>query len=133
MIIIPLDDQLFLLCIGGTLIFEVLRIAIAYFLASDSQELKKARADKIEAQLEIAQIKSVQLEFVKHSLLSRKVIKCDRLMEDINEKLTPKKDRIQLIFRITRMFLYLTAGMYLQDQRVVMLEPSVSFNICNAS
>ena len=47
----------------------------AYFMARPSDEARKLEINIAENQLELSTIKSIQLEFVRHSLLSRKIIK----------------------------------------------------------
>ena len=44
-------------------------------MARPSDEARKLEITIAETQLELSQIKSVQVEFVRHSLLSRKIIK----------------------------------------------------------
>lgn len=58
--------------------------------------------DKYVAQIELAKIKSVQLEFVKHSLLSRKVISIEKKIENIQVLYAPRLLRVKKIFRILR-------------------------------
>ena len=58
--------------------------------------------DKYVAQMELAKIKSVQLEFVKHSLLSRKVISIEKKIENIQVLYSPRLLRVKKIFRILR-------------------------------
>ena len=53
-------------------------MATAYILARPSNEIQKLEDAKNTAMAELAKIKSVQLEFVKHSLLSRKIIKAEK-------------------------------------------------------
>lgn len=126
MIIIPLNERYFLGSIIVAFLFEGIRIAIAFFLASDSQELRKMYAERKEAQIEIGLIKSIQLEFVRHSLLSRKIIKYDKQIEDVLEKQVPFKSRVQTVFRVLRVALYVGGGIYLHEQSVIMVEPFVS-------
>lgn len=52
--------------------------------------------------MELAKIKSVQLEFVKHSLLSRKVISIEKKIENIQVLYSPRLLRVKKIFRVLR-------------------------------
>ena len=62
--------------------------------------------DKYIAQSELAKIKSVQLEFVKHSLLSRKVISIEKKIENIQALYSPRLLSVRKIFRIIRVIKY---------------------------
>lgn len=52
--------------------------------------------------LEIASIKSVNLEFVRHSLLNRKLIKIDKRLETIQFEQGPKSKKVKNVLRILR-------------------------------
>lgn len=79
-----------------------MRMAIAYFLARPSDEVNKLESDKYDAMAEVAKIKSVQLEFVKHSLLTRKVISIEKKIETLQAQYFPRLLRVRKIFRIVR-------------------------------
>ena len=53
MIIIPLLREQFFLIIAVAFVFEAFRIVLAYFLASESAELRKLHASRKETQVEI--------------------------------------------------------------------------------
>ena len=48
---------------------------------------------------EIAKIKSIQLEFVKHSLLTRKNIKIEKEVEVLKEEQLPKSHRVKYVLQ----------------------------------
>ena len=74
----------------------------AFFLAQPSAEAKKLEVEKYEVQAELSTIKSVQLEFVRHSLLTRKVIKAEKQLELIQSQYLPKVQRVRRYLRIIR-------------------------------
>lgn len=71
----------------------------AFQLARPSSEVTKLEDSKIEAQLELAKIKSVQLEFVKHSKLSRSIIKIEKQLEAIQAQYLPKAQKVRRYLR----------------------------------
>ena len=76
--------------------------ASAYLLASPSSEIGKLEAKLLETQLDVSKIKSVQLEFVKHSKLSRELIKLEKQIETIKDKDAPKAKQVAYIFQMIR-------------------------------
>lgn len=74
----------------------------AFFFAQPSAEAKKLEVEKYEVQAELSTIKSVQLEFVRHSLLTRKVIKAEKQLELIQSQYLPKVQRVRRYLRIIR-------------------------------
>jgi hypothetical protein len=52
--------------------------------------------------IEIASIKSVNLDFVKHSLLTRKVIKIEKKIETFQSQHAPKVTKVKNFFRVFR-------------------------------
>jgi hypothetical protein len=75
-------------------------------VARPSEESRKLEAEKLDTQLELAKIKSVQLEFVKHSLLARKIIKIEKQLEIIQGQYVPKSTRTKKYLRIARVSIY---------------------------
>ena len=130
MIIVPLEEQWFITVLGVVFAYELFRILIAYALAADPSELKQVREEKLALQAELATIKSVQLEFVRHSLLSRRVIKLEKQIDEIVEKQGPLRIRVQRALQILRLCVYIGGGLYVQRNFVarplLKLEPQVS-------
>lgn len=79
----------------------------AFFLAQPSAEAKKLELEKYEAQAELSTIKSVQLEFVRHSLLTRKVIKAEKQLELIQSQYLPKVQKVRRYLRIIRVISFI--------------------------
>ena len=128
MIIVPLEEQWFIAALCFVLAFELLRILVAYLLAADPSELRSAREERLALQAELATIKSVQLEFVRHSLLSRKVIKLEKQIDEISERQGPLRTRVQRTLQLLRLCLYVGGGIYFQQtlpQPLLRMEPHV--------
>ena len=77
----------------------------AFFLAKRSDEISVLQAQKIEVAREIAEIKSVQVEFVQHSLLKRKEIKIDKRIELLESQYMPRYLRVKYFARIARVLI----------------------------
>lgn len=74
----------------------------------------------------IHQIKSVQLEFVKHSLLTRKLIKFDKEIEKLQFNHGPVAARVRKWMRILRVVVYAAFAYYVNfTTKVVLLEPLI--------
>lgn len=74
----------------------------AYILAKPSSEANLLETQKLEAQVELSKIKSVQLELVKHSKLSRAIIKFEKQLEVIQAQYAPKALSVKKYARFTR-------------------------------
>lgn len=79
----------------------------AFMLSRPSPEIKKLQIERTEANIELAGIKSIQLELVRHSLLTRKIIKYDKQIEKLQGEYMPKLKKVRNASRIVRV-LYLT-------------------------
>ena len=71
-----------------------------------SQELLTATADLNTTRIELCEVKSVQLQFVKHSKLSRKAIKLEKQIEDIKFAQIPKLTKVKNILWIVRVICF---------------------------
>lgn len=124
--VIPTNTELLITVVAFTGVFEFLRIIIAYLLASPSSEIGKLEAKLLETQLDVSKIKSVQLEFVKHSKLSRELIKLEKQIETIKDKDAPKAKQVAYIFQMIRIAAYVGAGVYFfNDAPAVVICPKV--------
>ena len=65
---------------------------------------------------QIATVKSIQLEFVKHSKLSRQNIKIEKEVEAIKEEQAPKSKLIKTVLQVTRAIAYVGLGIYLSRE-----------------
>lgn len=106
MIVIPVDIELFVQCAVASLAFETLRMLIAYVLARPSTEIIKLENDRLDAVVEVGKIRSVQLEFVKHSKLSRKVISIEKQIETLQAQYFPRLLKVRKFFRVLRVNIF---------------------------
>lgn len=125
MIILPINFDYFLYALLASFLVETVRIIIGFVLAAEPSKVRALRMSKQEVESELATIKSIQVEFVRHSQLTRKVIKLDKEMEGINDGLPSKRRRVKSVLRVLRLALYVGAGIYFSAGKIVMIEPSV--------
>jgi hypothetical protein len=105
-------------------LFTVSRV-IVYFFVAQSSQFRKLENEKIRIQFELSQIKSVQLELVKNSKLERNLIKTEKEIEKLKANQIPKEKNAKYYFRIGRVLVYLTAGIYFSSFPVFLISPKV--------
>lgn len=71
-------------------------------MARPSSEANVLEVKKLETQIELSKIKSMQQEFVKHAKLSRSIIKFEKEIETIQAQYAPKALRVKKAMRIIR-------------------------------
>ena len=85
----------------------LLRFSIGYFFVSQHSQSAKLEKEKIRIQMELSQIKSIQLELVRHSKLERNLIKIDKELEKLKANQIPKEKQMKFHFQIARVCLSL--------------------------
>ena len=113
MVILPVDVNLAFYIIALCASVELLRIFFAIVFTRPDPNIKLCRDEKKIATDELAEIKSVQLELVKHSLLTRKVIKLDKQIEKLQSEFSPKIKKVKSIGRIARVSVVMTFTNYI--------------------
>ena len=78
------------------------KFALELFVKRPPAELTTATAELNATRIELCEVKSIQLQFVKHSKLSRKAIKLEKQVEDIKLAQVPKLIRLRNILWIIR-------------------------------
>jgi hypothetical protein len=124
-IILPANQMFALQTTALIMLFEFCRIVFGYFLCKPPKELAKLEAERYEIQQELATIKSVNLEFVRHSLLSRKVIKIEKSIDDLKAAEAPRLSRAKGFFRILRAVAYIGYSALYVDVVVAYFDPSI--------
>jgi hypothetical protein len=102
MLLYPHDIKLLGLCFIIPTIFEVLRLVVAAIVVAPPRKIKELEQEKFEAKFELASIKSVQVEFIRHSKLQREIIRIDRELEILKANQQPKADKLKYIMHIVR-------------------------------
>jgi len=107
------------------LLVEMIRILIASVLNKPSSEQALLQRQREDANAELASIKSVQLELVRHSKLTRKIIKMDKQIEDLQAGNAPKFQRARRVGRISKVLAELLLCLYYLNSNVVLIDPKV--------
>jgi hypothetical protein len=89
-------------CVLFALFFEIIVYVVEKYISLPPTELVTANNDLVATKLELCTVKSVQLELVKHSKLTRKMIKLEKQIETIKESQLPKVNRWNYILRVSR-------------------------------
>jgi hypothetical protein len=106
MILLILNSVTLSKCFLIALIFEIFRVLTALLLARPSSKVTLLTSEKLTTQIELSTIKSVQLELVKHSKLTRKLIKIDKELETVQAQYIPKAKKVKKLLRIFRVIYY---------------------------
>ncbi len=102
MLLYPHDVKLLGFCVVIPALFEVVRIIIGYFVAAPPARVKELEQQKVEAKFNLASIKSVQVELVRHSKLQREIIKIEKELETLQANQQPLADKLKKIMHIAR-------------------------------
>uniref|UniRef100_A0A7S3HTN5 Tail-anchored protein insertion receptor WRB n=1 Tax=Spumella elongata TaxID=89044 RepID=A0A7S3HTN5_9STRA len=123
--VVPVDIELFVQCALAAFAFEVLRMIIAYVLARPSSKVIQLESDKYDAMAELGKIRSVQLELVKHSKLTRKVIAIEKDIEKLQAQYFPRLLKVRKVFRVLRFVTYIALGVYFGARPVLQINPLI--------
>jgi hypothetical protein len=74
----------------------------AYIVARPSDKLRKLEAEKFETSLELAAIKSIQVDLVRHSKLKRKAINLEKEIDKLQAETAPRHKKVKQLFRTVR-------------------------------
>lgn len=75
---------------------------VGIYIKKPPSELKQLNDDLYNTKLDVMGIKSIQLELVKHSKLTRRVIKLEKQIETITEAQIPIVDKWMYILNVAR-------------------------------
>lgn len=135
-ILIPFLFEFFRIVIGSLYLFTSLLFlpipsaSLGYFFVGQSSKVNQLEKEKLEIQFELAQIKSIQLELVRHSKLERKMIKIDKEIEGLKANQIPKEKKFKSSVNIARGVIYLLSGIYFSSAPLVLISPQVIIDPC---
>jgi hypothetical protein len=102
MIVYPQDLNVLGLCVLIPALFELFRIVLGYLSAAPPSAIRVLEKQKLDLHLEIASIKSIQVELVRHAKLERQVIKIGKELEGLKATLQPKTEKMKKVMKIVR-------------------------------
>lgn len=106
-------------------LFELVLLAIDSYLHLPPKELKIYESELKETRLALCKVKSIQVEFVKHSKLSRKALKLEKDIERVKELQVPKIDRIKGMIGYFKIISFCVLGVLIsQHQTETIFVPS---------
>lgn len=110
---------------GFTLVFEFFRILIAYMVSKPSDKIRENMVKKAEYQVELSTITAIQVDFVKHSKLTRNIIKLDKEIEQLQREYAPRVTKTKSIARFIRFLCYGSIGAYFLNTGMVKVDKNM--------
>ena len=131
MFVALVDHELGVICTIISCIFEFLRLIIAAQLAKPPSIITQLEKEKMEVLVELASIKSVQVELVRSSKLERRKISLEKQIEKLEAALPPMVHKVRKIVRIIRAIVYSICGVYFNfsftNTWVILIESKVRY------
>lgn len=121
--LLNLDQSLFLVFVFA-LIFEIVFFNLEQYVTQPPSELKTIANQITETKQDLCKIKSIQLELVKHSKLTRRLIKLEKQTESIKEEQAPRVAKWQYIMTVARVIIYAMGGILACQFQAVVFAPS---------
>jgi len=98
---------------------------VDWYLNLPPSELKAAELELRETRLALCKVKSIQVEFVKHSKLSRKALKIEKDIEKMKESKVPQIARVKNMLGYVKIVSFCIVGVLIsQHQKEVIFVPS---------
>lgn len=107
-----METSNFITCASFPMAVELLTIAIMTCLLRPPEKYLQLVDAKDSTSAELKEIKSLQNDFVKHSLLSRRLIKLDKEITSIRDGQTPKIKLLSTIGIAVRILVYVIFCLY---------------------
>ncbi len=101
-----------------------------YFFGTPSEEIRVLNETKAQISKEVSEIRSIHLDLVNHSKLTRKIIKIDKQIAALKEAHVPRFQKVRKIGRVVRV-----RGLYYVIFNFIVLYCIVSdieFEICGS-
>lgn len=135
MIIVAVNPKATLFIVAICLLLEIFRIGLAYIMSKPSNKIQKLEEEKIATSLELATVKNVQVDFVRHSKLKRKMIKIEKEIEGLKDEIAPRLKKVKNLFRILRLCGYAVLVAYMWNTPIAVFSPKIlwPFNIVTSS
>jgi len=122
---VPLASRWALYCMGFTFVFEVFRILIAYIVSKPSDKIRENMVKKAEYQVELSTITAIQVDFVRHSKLTRNIIKLDKEIEQLQGEYAPRVSKTKSVARFIRFLSYGSIGAYFLNTGMVTVDKNI--------
>ena len=123
--LIPLDAEALFVVLEFSLAFEFLRVLAGFVAGREPRQVLEFK-ERFRVMAKLAEIKSVQVDFVTNSLLERKKIKLEKELERVKDEFSESLPGIKRVFRVIRLVVY-GAFMYFFTQEPLIIIDSILF------
>ena len=120
--VIPLDYEALFVLMGFAAAFETVRLVLGYFVGAEPREIRVLTEKRLRILAELASIKSVQVEFVKSSLMERQKIKAEKDLENAKYKYKMSLPRKKTIFRVIRIIIYTMFSYFFTQEPIIIID-----------
>jgi hypothetical protein len=124
--LIPLDAEALFIVLGFAFAFETLRVLLGLIAGREPKIIYELTRERYRVLAKLADIKSVQVDFVANSLLERKKIKIEKEIETQKMNFTDNMPGIKRVFRIIRIIVYVVFA-YLFTHQPLLVVDSILF------
>jgi hypothetical protein len=100
-------------------------VLIDWYLHIPPKELKAAEIELKDTRIALCKVKSIQVEFVKHSKLSRKSLKLEKDIERIKDEMVPKIAGVKGVLGYLKVICFCVVGILIsQHQQEAIFVPA---------
>lgn len=124
--LIPLDAEALFVVLGFSFTYELIRVLVGFIAGREPRQVLEFTKERFRVMAKLAEIKSVQVDFVTNSLLERKKIKLEKELERVKDEYSESLPGIKRVFRIIRLLVY-GAFMYFFTQEPLIVIDSILF------
>ncbi len=120
--LIPLDYEALFVIMSFALAFEAVRLILGYVVGAEPREIRVLTEKRLRILAELASIKSVQVEFVKSSLMERQKIKAEKDLENAKYKYKMSLPRKKMAFRVIRVVTYAAFAYFFTQEPIIIID-----------
>lgn len=120
--LIPLDYEALFVVICAAFALEMVRLILGYVVGAEPREIRALTEKRLRILAELASIKSVQVEFVKSSLMERQKIKAEKDLENAKHEYKTRLPRMKMAFRVIRVIVYATFAYFFMQDPIIIID-----------
>ena len=117
-----LDPEAFFIVLGFAFAFELLRVLLGFIVGREPRQVNEFTRERFRVLAKLADIKSVQLDFVTNSLLERKKIKLEKEIETLKDEHKDRLPGIKRLFRFLRIVVYAAFMHFFASQPLLVID-----------
>ena len=118
----PLNPEALFVVLGFAFIFELLRVLFGFIMGREPKQVLEFTKERFRVMAKLAEIKSVQVDFVANSLLERKKIKLEKELERVKDEHKESLPGIKRVFRILRIVIYCAFMHFFSSEPLIIID-----------